>query len=274
MTALRSLFFVLLFYLWCAILGIAYLPLFLMPHRWIVAGGRFWADSTLFLLKWIAGLTYEVRGRENIPGDRVIYALKHQSAWDTVIVASLLRDPAIVLKRELTWIPFYGWYLRRTRMLAVDRKSGGKALKRLIAEAQERVAEGRDIAIFPEGTRTEPGERAPYRPGIAALYKALNIPVVPVALNSGYFWARRSFIRRPGTIVVEFLPAVQPGLARKAFMTELHQRIDDACERLNADATDVGGTSLAGPTPTSASTVDSPVDTAVRRPHETRGSRG
>ncbi len=232
MILIRSLAYNLLFYGWSTLLGFLYLPLFVLPRRCLVAGGRFWSRGAMALAKWVVGLDYDVRGRENVPGGPVIFAFKHQSAWDTIVIPLLVDDPAIVLKRELTWIPLYGWYLLRTGMIAVDRSGGARALKKMVRVAKARVAAGRSIVIYPEGTRTRPGERRPYHVGIAALYKALDIPVVPVALDSGRYWARRSLIRRPGTIVVEYLPAIEPGLPRVAFMAELEERIEEACRRL------------------------------------------
>jgi len=139
-----------------------------------------------------------------------------------------------VLKRELTWIPFFGWLLRAAGFIAVDRKAGAKALRQLVRDAERAVAGGRSLLIFPEGTRVQPGETRPYQPGIAALYDRLQIPVVPVALNSGLFWGRRSFVKRPGRITVEFLPAIAPGLKRREFMAELEARIESAATRLAA----------------------------------------
>jgi 1-acyl-sn-glycerol-3-phosphate acyltransferase len=148
------------------------------------------------------------------------------------MVHMLLHDPAVVLKKELLNIPVYGWYTRKTQMIAVDRTGGAKALKDMVAAAQRAAGQGRPIFIFPEGTRTAPGTEADYQPGVAALYKRLDLPVVPVALNSGLFWPRRSFLRKPGTIVVEFLPPIAAGMDRKAFMNVLRERIETATRRL------------------------------------------
>src|SRR5690606_21388864 len=148
-----------------------------------------------------------------------IVAAKHQSAWDTMAFYWVLDDAAYVLKKELLSIPLYGWCARKARMIGVDRSGGAKALRAMVEQAQNCLAEGRPIVIFPEGTRTAPGRRSAYHPGIAALYTRLGVPVVPVALNSGLFWGRRSFIKQPGRIVVQFLPPIPPGLERRAFMT-------------------------------------------------------
>jgi 1-acyl-sn-glycerol-3-phosphate acyltransferase len=202
----------------------------------MVAAGRLWQRGVQRLLAVLAGLTYEVRGRERIPATPAIFAFKHQSAWETLVLLLVLKDPAIALKRELTQIPLFGWYLLRAGMIRIDRAGGARALRALVDDARAALARGCSIVIFPEGTRAPVGERNPYHPGVAALYRQLDCPVVPVALNSGLFWRRRGFIKRPGRIVVEFLPPIAPGLDRKAFMAELEQRLEGATERLIAEA--------------------------------------
>ncbi len=164
--------------------------------------------------------------------------MKHQSAWDTLAVPVLFGDVGIVIKRELLWIPCYGWYARKAGMIPVDRGAGAAALRGMLGRARAVMAEGRPIVIFPEGTRTAVGTRRPYHPGVAALYTQLDLPVVPVALNSGLFWPRRSFLKRPGRIVVEALAPLPPGLERKAFLAELQSRIETATERLIAEASE------------------------------------
>ncbi len=161
---------------------------------------------------------------------------EHQSSWDTVILPVLFRHPAIVIKHELAWLPIYGWYAVRAGGIPVDRGAGASALKHMLARAKRALAEDRPIAIFPEGTRTAVGARLPYHPGVAALYTQLNVPLVPVAVNSGVFWGRRSFVKRPGRIVLEILPAIAPGQPRRKVMVELETRIEAATARLVAEA--------------------------------------
>jgi len=158
--------------------------------------------------------------------------MKHQSAWDALVLPVVLGDPAVVVKRELLLLPFYGWYAARAGSIAIDRKAGAGALRRMLAKAGPVAAAGRPIVIFPEGTRVAPGERRPYQPGVAALYQALSLPVVPAAVNSGLFWGRRSFVKRPGQIVLEFLEPIPPGRPRLQLMTELEQRIETATAAL------------------------------------------
>lgn len=236
MTMFRSLLFNAAFYVWALFMNVLFLPGLLGSRMIIVYGQAKWAAGNVWLMRWLAGVRLEIRGRENLPDGACIVASKHQSAFDTFIVHLLLHDPAVVLKKELLSIPFYGWYTRKTEMIPVDRAGGAKALKDMVAAARRAAEQRRPIFIFPEGTRTAPGGGTSYQPGVAALYKRLDLPVIPVALNSGLFWPRRSFLRKPGTIVIEFLAPIEAGLERKAFMDMLRDRIETATRRLENDA--------------------------------------
>jgi 1-acyl-sn-glycerol-3-phosphate acyltransferase len=238
MSWLRALAFNIAFFAVTALLGVAGLPMLLAPRRWVMHFGRFWAGCVLALLKAIVGLDGEIRGLEHLPRGPCIIAMKHQSAWDTLILPVVLGDPAVVLKRELFLVPFYGWYAARAGSIAIDRRGGAGALRRMVAGARREAAAGRKVVIFPEGTRTAPGHRLPYQPGIAALYQALDLPVVPAAVNSGLYWGRRSFVKRPGRIILAFLEPIAPGLSRREMMHELEHRIETATDRLLAE---VGG---------------------------------
>jgi 1-acyl-sn-glycerol-3-phosphate acyltransferase len=244
MRIFRALLFNAGFYLWTAVLGVLALPVLLMKRKKALALGRIWAGGSMALLRWTVGLTWEMRGRGNLPPGAAIVAVKHQSAWDTIVLPLLFRDFAVVLKRELLWIPVYGWYAKRLAAIPVDRAAGAPALRRMLADAAGPKREGRPIVIFPEGTRTAPGARRPYHPGVAALYKQLGVPLVPVALNSGLFWGRRAFLKRPGRIVLEFLPPIPPGLERRAAMAQLQERIEEATGRLCAESAPEDHTSL------------------------------
>ena len=228
----RSLIFYVVFYVNTAVFLILGSPLLLGPRRWAMAGLAAHAHATLWWMRVICGTRVEVRGRENLPEGAAIIASKHQSAWDTIGLIPLMRDPAMIMKQELLSLPLYGWFSRKFEMIPVRRDLGPTALRQMAREASKRAAQGRDIVIFPEGTRRPPGAPPAYRPGIVLLYQALGIPCVPVALNSGYFWPRHTIMRRPGTIVVEFLPAIPPGLPRAEFMALLQDRIESATARL------------------------------------------
>src|SRR5690606_29776532 len=215
--ALRSLLFTLAFYVTTALFLVLGAWLLVAPRSWAMAGLRTHAVVSVWLLRVIAGTKLEVRGREHLPKGAYLVVSKHQSAWDTFGLVPLFRDPAIVLKDELKWIPFYGWFCVKFEHILVKRDKAAKALKSMIADASERAAQGREIVIFPEGTRRAPGAALDYKPGYVALYEGLELSCVPLALKSGLYWPRRSLLRYPGTIVVEFLEPIPAGLPRKEF---------------------------------------------------------
>ena len=218
--------------------------LFLVLGSWLLLGPRSWAmvmlsahgGTCMWLLEKIVGTRIEVRGAENLPRDAVLVASKHQSAWDTFALVPLLHDPAIIMKRELMWIPFYGWFSAKFRMIFVRREAGPSSLRGMASDALDRVGAGRHVLIFPEGTRREPGAEPAYKPGVLYLYERLGIPCVPLALNSGLYWPRRSLKRHPGTIIVEFLKPIPPGLPRKEFSKRLERSIETASDALIVEA--------------------------------------
>jgi 1-acyl-sn-glycerol-3-phosphate acyltransferase len=232
----RSLLFNILFYVTTTLFVVLGSPLFLAPRRWAMAALAVHGRFELWLLKVIAGIKLEVRGAEKLPGGACLVAAKHQSAWETFGLIPLFRDPALLMKRELFWIPFHGWFSRKFGMIPVDRDKGPAALRRMVREAKLRVAQGREIIIFPEGTRRTAGAPPDYKTGVVLLYETLQIPCVPLALNSGAFWPRRSLSLRPGTIVVEFLDPIPPGLPKDEFLKRLIQSIEPASARLLAEA--------------------------------------
>lgn len=233
---LRSLLFAAAFYITTALFLLLGSWLLLAPRTWAMAGLKAHAITILWLLKWIAGTKLEVRGTENLPSDGCLVVAKHQSAWDTFALIPLFRDPAVVLKDELKWIPFYGWFCIKFQHILVKRDRAAVALKQMITDAKTRIADKREVLIFPEGTRQAPGAPPDYKPGYVALYEGLDVTCVPVALNSGVFWPRRSFLRLPGTIIVEFLEAIPPGMERKAFKARVQGNIEAASARLLAEA--------------------------------------
>jgi 1-acyl-sn-glycerol-3-phosphate acyltransferase len=232
----RALAFNLAFVTWTAIVGAIGLPLLAAPRRTVMHFGRFWSDGVLLLLRAIAGLDFCIVGRDRIPAGGCIVAMKHQSAWDAIALPLVLDDPAAVVKRELLALPFYGWYMARAGSIAIDRKAGAAALRRMLAAARQAAAAGRPVVIFPQGTRVAPGRSAPYQPGVYALYQALSLPLVPAAVNSGLFWGRRSFVKQPGHITLEFLEPIPPGWPRRRLMAELEDRIESATAALERQA--------------------------------------
>lgn len=228
----RSLLFNIAFFSWSIVACTGLLWILVLPRRQMTVMVRWYMRSIAFLERNVAGIHYEVRGREHLPAGPFILAAKHQSAWETLKLHILVDDPAIVLKRELMWIPIWGWYTSKLQMIVVDRARHSRALKSLIEGARRVAADGRTIVIFPQGTRTAPGTYRNYRVGVGLIYNQLRLPIVPMALNAGLYWPRRGFLKRPGTIVVEFLPPILPGLSRQAAMTELEQRLEAATDRL------------------------------------------
>ena len=231
---LRSLAFNAGWYLGSVLFAVVGSPLLLAPRQVVVAWARAWIAFVLWWLRITCGLRHRVIGLENLPAGPVIIACKHQSTWETLAFTLLFSDIAIVLKRELLFIPIVGWAMGRAGNIAVARGDGASALRGLVKQAKRAIAEGRSVVIFPEGTRVAPGDRRPYQVGTAALYRQLGVPVVPVALNSGLFWGRRKWMKRPGTITLEVLPPIAPGLRREAFMETLRDQIETASTRLSA----------------------------------------
>lgn len=232
----RSLLFNFMFYVTTVLFLVLGSPLLFGPRRWAMAALAMHGRFELWLLKVIAGTKLEVRGLEKLPEGSSLVAAKHQSAWETFALIPLFRDPAYLMKRELFWIPLHGWFSRKFEMIPVDRDKGPSALRRMLREAKDRAAQGREIVIFPEGTRRAPGAPPDYKTGVVLLYEALQIPCVPLALNSGVFWPRRSLLRRPGTIVVEILDPIPPGLPKAEFLERLIGSIETASARLLAEA--------------------------------------
>lgn len=231
MTALRSLLFVALFYLWTVLVCLVFTPFLLGPSHWTFAMFRFWGQGIVVLLR-IVGIRVEVRGREHIPTGPALVAPKHQCMFDVFAQFTWLPAAVFVMKKELAWIPWFGWYAAKVGTISVDRSAGASALKKMVAEAKALFPKGRQVVIFPEGHRGVPGVAGDYKPGVAALYRELDVPVHPVATNSGVHWPAHGFIRKPGTIVFEYLEPIPPGLKRAEFMRTLQDRIETASNRL------------------------------------------
>jgi len=235
MAFIGSILFVVWMYGLMAVLGIVFAPTLLGPRSWTRAALRFYLALVFGGLRVLCGVRYEVRGREHMPSGGALIASKHQSMFETVAFWAILPDPAIILKKELALLPVFGWYAMKLKNIKVDRAAGAKALRDMLKQARDRAGEGRQVVIFPQGTRLEPGGSDTYKPGVAGLYSAMKAPCIPVALNSGLYWPAHGFVRRSGTIVVEFLPAIEPGLPKDAFMAELETRIETAASALLAE---------------------------------------
>jgi len=230
-TLLRSIVFNVLFYVNTVVYLIAALPTFLMPYRATVAVAKSWGRTNLKLLR-IAGIDCEIRGLEKLPKGPIIIAAKHQSAWETFALLPLFENPFFIMKRELQWIPIFGWLTIKGRMVPVDRGAGSQALAAMVERARVELADSRQLIIFPEGTRRPPGAEPRYKYGVAHLYVTEGVPCVPIALNSGLFWPRRSILRHPGTVVVEILDPIMPGLDKEEFFRRLQRELEAATARL------------------------------------------
>ena len=233
---LRSLAFNIAFYVNIVAWMLMCLPAMALPRRAMLGMVQAWARSTLTLMRVLTGTRMQVRGRDRLPAGGFILASKHQSVWETFALLTVVDDPAFILKRELTWIPLFGWLAWKAGMIPIDRQGGSGALAGMNRRAAEAVAAGRQLIIFPEGTRRAAGAPPSYKAGVSHLYRALGVPCLPAALNSGWFWPRRRFLRRPGTVVVELLEPLPPGLPREVFMTRLQAGIESASDGLLAEA--------------------------------------
>ena len=213
-------------------LGLLCLPLLLGPARYAMAPIRLWAQSQLWALRVLVGARVEVRGRERLPQGACLLAAKHQSMLDTLVAMTLAPWPCIVLKRELMWIPVFGWYAAKARMIALDRTGRPGDVRQMLEAARTALAQGRQVLIYPEGTRRSPGAEPAYKGGVGLLYKELGAPCALLATNSGISWPAHGLLKHPGQVVFEVLPAVAPGLSRKAFMARLEGEIEGASDRL------------------------------------------
>jgi 1-acyl-sn-glycerol-3-phosphate acyltransferase len=231
---LRSLLFNLLFYPNFVFWLIVALPTLAMPRKALMRVANWWAQTNILLMRVICNIKVEYRGVEKIPEGPLIVAAKHQSMWETISLLRFFDAPFFVLKRELLRIPLFGQYLMKANMVAIDRSSGRQALLKLIKRAGEEVRRGRQFVIFPEGTRRPAGAPPDYKAGVSLIYADCGVPCLPVALNSGLFWPRRTFLRYPGTLVVEFLDPLPPGLPRTEFLARIQAVIEEATDRLVA----------------------------------------
>lgn len=231
MKSLRTVLFVGWFYLSMAVIAVGLSPALLMGHRQAMGVVHIWARTALWGYRWIAGVKVQTLGAQHVPTGPALVASKHQGLLDFVALIAILPDPCFVLKKELTRMPFLGWFGLKTKMIAVDRDGHAKALKDMVRSARDRLAEGRQIIIFPEGTRAEVGAVPDYKPGIAALYRELEVSCVPVATDSGVWWPAKGDIPQ-GVATFEFLEPIPAGLKRAPFMVDLELKIETASNAL------------------------------------------
>lgn len=220
----------------CAVALISGPFVLLLPRQVAISVADWWCRANLKLLHVLVGIDLEIRGAEHIPTGAALVAAKHHSALETFGLMPSLRDPAFILKRELTWLPFFGWFLLRMKMIAINRKAGSEALAQIIEQAKVAAADGRQIVIYPEGTRRKVGEPPRYKLGVGHLYEKLGLPCHPVAIDAGVFWPKGTIMRRQGRAVIEFLEPIPPGMERNAFLELMKERIENGTQALVAEA--------------------------------------
>lgn len=236
MRYIRSFLFNLFYFSWTLFLSVIGCLLAPFPRRIALANARFWAVGTMKAMRFFVGLSYRVEGIENLPDNSAfIIASKHQSAFETIAYHAIFPRPVFVLKKELLWLPLFGWNLLLTGCIPIDRSSGMKAMRSILEGARKRLKEGYPVVIFPEGTRTAPGTTVKYNPGVGLLYEQCDVPVIPVVLNSGEFWKRKAFVKQPGTITVKILPPMPKGLPKREFIDRLQNEIESAYKDLPRD---------------------------------------
>jgi 1-acyl-sn-glycerol-3-phosphate acyltransferase len=228
----RSLIYNVLFYVLFVLWMLIAIPTFLMPPRAFMVVAKAWARSNIWLMRVICNTKVEYRGIQKIPKGPLIVASKHQSMWETFALLQFFDSPLFIYKRELGWIPFFGWYLMKAKMIGIDRSGGMRSMMEMARRAPKEIRSGRQLIIFPEGTRTPVDAPPDYMTGVGQIYASSGVPCIPVALNSGLFWPRRTFMRYPGTLVVEFQDALPPGLPRKEFIPRIMESIEGATGRL------------------------------------------
>ena len=225
--AIRSVIFSILFYATTLFLFIVMWPTLLMTRKGALCFPILWTHWTAILLRVICGIKIKIEGLENLPKKNgYIVASKHQSAMETLVFHRLVPNTFYVFKRELMLLPLAGFYALKTGCIPIDRKGGATTMRKMLNGVKSRLEDGMNLIIFPEGTRTQPGAKKPYSPGVAFLYEQCSVPVVPVALNSGYCWPKNKTMKYPGTVTIRFLKPIEPGLPKREFLDELYKRIE------------------------------------------------
>ena len=228
----RSIIFYLLLYMWTLTLGVLALPYLLLPSSYVRSLANLWISGILELLKLTCGITYEIKNIENIPDRAVIVASKHQSAFETLLLFRLVKNSIFIHKRELFLIPIFGLYLKKSNMISINRNEGAKAIRKMLNEVKQNILNGYSIIIFPEGTRKKPGDPPDYKTGIAGIYKESEAEVLPVAVNSGNYWPKHTFIKKPGKIIIKFLKPIPSKLEKSEFLKKIESVIEDETNKI------------------------------------------
>ena len=229
----RTLFFYIFLTLWTIFMGVFCIPLLIIPNNYLKKPTLIWIKGIFIFLEYICKITHEIQGKENIPSYSVLVASKHQSAFETFALFFYLPDSIFIHKKQLFFIPIFGQYLKKIDMISIDRKTGPSAMRHMLKKSKKKINSGSSIIIFPEGTRKKPGEKPDYKSGFVGLYKELNVKILPVALNSGNFWPKDNFIKKPGHIIIKILPLIESNLDRKKILSEVEFKIEEATNQIN-----------------------------------------
>ncbi len=229
---IRSYLFYFLLALWTIIMGFFCLPFLILPNKFLRKPINLWIKGLLKLLEISCNITYELKGLENIPNRPVIIASKHQSAFETFIFFLYIKNSIFIHKKQLFLIPIFGQYLQKTKMISIDRSRGTRAMREVLTQSKQKVLDGNSIVIFPEGTRKNPGDAPEYKTGVAGIYEIAETEVVPVALNSGKYWPKTSFIKSPGNIIMKFLKPIPPNLEKKEFLNKIQSMIEGETKKI------------------------------------------
>ena len=230
---IRSILFYLFLAFWTIFMGILCIPLLIFPSKYLFLPIRLWIKGIFFFLQFICKITHEIQGRENIPNYAVLIASKHQSAFETFALFYYLPKSIFIHKKQLFLIPIFGQYLKKLNMISIDRKGGGSTIRKMLKQTKEKIINGFSIIIFPEGTRRKPGEAPNYKSGFAVLYKDLKVEILPVAVNSGNFWPKHTFVKSPGHIIIKILPTIESNLDRKSVILIVEEKIEEASNKIN-----------------------------------------
>ena len=228
----RSILFYLLLGIWTIIMGILFCPCLLLPSKFLFKPVRAWILGIFILLKYICKITHEIQGIDNIPNHSVLIASKHQSAFETFALFYYLSQAIFIHKKQLFLIPIFGQYLKKINMISINRKGGASAMRLMLKQAKNKLAEGFSIIIFPEGTRKKPGEKSDYRSGFVGLYKEMKTEILPVAVNSGKYWPKDTFIKNPGNIIIKILPLINSNIERKEILKLVESKIENATNKI------------------------------------------
>ena len=230
---IRSILFYVFLALWTILMGIICFPYLFVSYQYLRKPVNIWLKGIFKLLQIICNITYEIRGKENIPSYAVLVASKHQSAFETFALFYHINNSIFIHKRQLFFIPIFGQYLKKINMISIDRSEGTIAMRKMLKQTKQKIQEGKSIIIFPEGTRKKPGENPDYKTGIAGIYKNLETEVLPVAVNSGHYWPKHTFIKKPGKIIIKFLQPIPTKLEKKEFLERIESVIEEETNKIN-----------------------------------------